>query len=152
MRNLLILFIFSMASFTANAQIEVPAPSPGSKLEQKVGLTDITVEYSRPGVKNRRVFGKLVPYGEMWRTGANASTKITFSKDVKVEGNDLAKGTYALYTVPGETEWEVIFYKDLKHWGVPKEYKAEDEALRVTVESEELPWKRGPEQTLKGVW
>ena len=96
MRHLLILFVFMAATFSAHAQIEVPAPSPGAKLEQKVGLTDVTVEYSRPGVKNRRIFGKLVPYGEMWRTGANASTKVTFSRDVKIEGQDLAKGNLCL--------------------------------------------------------
>ena len=73
------------------AQVEVPAPSPFSKVEQKVGLTDVTVEYSRPGAKNRRVFGKLVPFGEMWRTGANASTKVTFSEDVQVEGQRVEK-------------------------------------------------------------
>lgn len=122
------------------AQIEVPAPSPTAKLEQKVGLTDITVEYSRPGVKNRKIFGKLVPYGEMWRTGANASSKITFSNDVVVEGKKVEKGTYAIYSVPGEIDWEVILYKDLTHWGVPQKYDATQEAARFSVTSEELPW------------
>jgi hypothetical protein len=122
------------------AQVEVPASSPQAKLEQKVGLTDITIEYNRPGMKNRKIFGDLVPFGSMWRTGANASTKITFSDDVMVEGEKLEKGTYALYSVPGEVEWEFIFYKDLSHWGVPRDYDETQEALRITVDSEEMPW------------
>lgn len=136
----LLTFVLLLSVTAIYGQVEVPAPSPFSKLEQKVGLTDVTVEYSRPGAKNRLIFGELVPFGEMWRTGANASTKITFSEDVKIEGVEVEKGTYALYSVPGEEEWEIVLYKDLTHWGVPTEYDAEQEALRVTVMSEEVPW------------
>ncbi|MDX1683621.1 MAG: DUF2911 domain-containing protein [Saprospiraceae bacterium] len=140
MRKVLTLGIVLMGLQMLQAQVEVPAPSPLAKLEQKVGLTEVTVEYSRPGVKNRKVFGKLVPYGEMWRTGANASTKVTFSNDVVVEGNKLEKGSYALFTIPGEIDWEVIFYTDTETWGVPREYDESKEAARFTVTSEELPW------------
>ncbi len=140
MQRIFTLAILLITATAMMAQVEVPAPSPLSKIEQKVGLTDVTVEYSRPGAKNRRVFGKLVPFGEMWRTGANASTKVTFSEDVQVEGQRLEKGTYALYTIPGEEEWEVIFYKDVSHWGVPSEYDETQEAVRATVMSEEIPW------------
>lgn len=140
MQGKLLLFGLLIMGFSLQAQVKTPAPSPKGKLEQTVGLTDITIEYSRPGMKNRIIFGELVPFGEMWRTGANASTKITFSDDVKVEGQPLKAGTYALYATPGEVEWTFSFYKDLSHWGVPKEYKEEDEALSVTVESEEIPW------------
>jgi len=140
MQGKLLLFGLLMLGFTLQAQVKTPAPSPKGKIEQKVGLTDITIEYSRPGMKNRIIFGELVPFESMWRTGANASTKITFSDDVQIEGQDLKAGTYALYATPGEVEWTFSFYTNLTHWGVPKEYKSEEEALSVTVESEEIPW------------
>jgi len=80
-----------------NAQISTPAPSPSAKIMQTVGLTDFTVAYSRPSMKGRQIFGGLVPYGEVWRTGANAATKISFTDDIKVEGMELKKGDYALF-------------------------------------------------------
>jgi hypothetical protein len=127
-------------AFSVQAQVKTPAPSPMSKVSQMVGLTEIEVEYSRPGMKGRTIFGAdgLVPYGQMWRTGANASTKITFSDDVTIMGNELAAGTYALYTIPNKDEWAVIFYKDLSLWGVPREYKQEDEALKVMVKPQTI--------------
>lgn len=134
------LFTLAIVVTTMQAQIKSPAPSPMSKVEQMVGLTTVEIEYSRPGVKDRTIFGAdgLVPFGQMWRTGANASTKISFDKDVMVEGKELKAGTYALYTIPGEKEWAVIFYKDLSNWGTPEEYKQEDEALKVMVASKML--------------
>src|SRR5689334_24322546 len=89
-------------------KVEFPAPSPTSTLKQRVGLTDIEIVYSRPGVKGRRIFGGLVPYGEIWRTGANAATKVTFSTSVKFNGVDVPAGSYSLFTIPGEKEWTVI--------------------------------------------
>ena len=120
------------------AQIKTPQPSPVGKISQEVGLTKVEVEYSRPSAKGRKVFGKLVPFGELWRTGANASTKITFGEDVKVGETSLPKGTYALYTVPGQSKWDVVFYKNTTFWGAPAaaEYKMEDIAAKVTVASE----------------
>ncbi|HEY8401545.1 MAG TPA: DUF2911 domain-containing protein [Cytophagaceae bacterium] len=94
------------------AQISMPQPSPLSTVSQKVGLADVTVTYSRPSVKGRKIFGDLVPYNTIWRTGANAPTKISFSDSVTVAGKVLAPGDYALYTIPGEKEWTVIFGKD----------------------------------------
>lgn len=136
-----ILFIGALVwSSLSHAQVKTPAPSPMGKIEQKVGLTDVAIEYSRPSMKNRLIFGDLVPFEEMWRTGANASTKITFSEDVMIDGKNLEKGTYALYTIPGEVEWTFAFYKDITHWGVPKEYKQTEEALRIVADSEEIPW------------
>ena len=117
---------------TTQAQIKAPQPSPTGKVMQTAGLTDITIEYSRPSAKGRKVFGGLVPFGEMWRTGANASTKVTFSEDVMVAGNKLTKGTYALYTIPAEKQWTVIFHKNLEHWGID-DYKQEEDAFRATV-------------------
>jgi hypothetical protein len=123
-----------LSSTIAFAQINVPKPSPLSTLEQKVGLTDVTIAYSRPSKKGRMIFGDLVPYGKMWRTGANASTKITFDQDVKIEGNDVPAGTYALYTIPGEAEWEIILHKNLTYWGTGgKNYKTEEDQLRFKV-------------------
>ncbi len=121
---------------TVNAQIKTPAPSPSCKVVQMVGLTEVTVDYSRPGKKDRTIFAAdgLVPFGEMWRTGANASTKVEFSDDVKIAGQDLPKGEYALYTIPNATEWTIVFHKNLTHWGVGgKDYSAAEDALRVSV-------------------
>jgi hypothetical protein len=108
---LFVIFAMGICS-EANAQIRTPQPSPISELKQTVGLTDITVLYSRPGMKGRKVFGAdgLVPYGRVWRTGANAATKISFSDDVTVSGKELKKGTYALLTKPGESNWEIHFF------------------------------------------
>ena len=111
-----------VTGFFANAQITTPQPSPFTKIEQKIGLTDVTLEYSRPGVKGRTIFGDLVPYDKLWRTGANANTKISFSTDVKVAGKDLKAGTYAIYSKPGKASWEVIFYADANNWGPPRKW------------------------------
>jgi hypothetical protein len=95
----------------ATPTVEFPAPSPACTIKQRVGLTDIEVDYSRPGVKNREIFGGLIPYGQVWRTGANAATKIIFSTDVKLNGTEIPAGTYALFTIPGEDEWTIIINK-----------------------------------------
>ncbi|MEM9823759.1 MAG: DUF2911 domain-containing protein [Bacteroidota bacterium] len=128
-------------SSTLNAQIKTPAPSPMITIETAIGLTDVMIEYSRPSVKGRTIFAAdgLTPFGKMWRTGANASTKISFSSDVKINGQTLPKGKYALYSKPGKAEWEMIFYKNTTHWGTPREWKAEDEALRFTARPQALP-------------
>jgi len=102
-------FLF-MAVGNVEAQITTPALSPSAKIFQTVGLTDFTVEYSRPGMRGRDIFGGLVPYGEVWRTGANAATKISFTNDITVEGKPLEKGDYALFTKPGMDNWEIHFY------------------------------------------
>jgi hypothetical protein len=101
----------------ATPTVEFPAASPAGTLKQRVGLTDIEVDYSRPGVKDRQIFGGLVPYGQVWRTGANAATKITFSTDVKLNGKDVPAGTYALFTIPGQDEWTIIINKGSAQWG-----------------------------------
>lgn len=121
------------------AQIKTPAPSPVCKVTQEFGLIKADLEYSRPSAKGRKIFGDLVPFGEMWRTGANASTKVTFSDDASVGGTKLPKGTYALYTIPGEKEWSVIFYKNTTFWGTPgNDFKEEDVAARVNVPAQSL--------------
>jgi hypothetical protein len=131
---LLAAVIFSTISVTAfSQQLKTPAASPLQTLDQAFGLTNIKIEYSRPSVKGRVVFGDLVPFDKMWRTGANNATKITFGDSVAVEGKPLAAGTYALYTIPGKDSWDIIFYKDLDLGGDIAEYKQENEVLRVKV-------------------
>jgi hypothetical protein len=120
----------------ATAQIKTPAPSPSAKITQTVGLTDVTVEYSRPSVKGRTIFGGLVPYGEMWRTGANKNTMVTFSAPVTIAGKDLKAGSYAIFTIPGKTEWEIIFYTDTENWGTPEKWDAAKEAVRFKAKPE----------------
>lgn len=135
----LALFIMGGILFTSEvySQVQTPAPSPSSSLEQTVGLTDITIEYSRPGVKDREIFGGLVPYDEVWRTGANAATTIEFSEDVKIKGNKLEAGKYSLYTIPGENEWSIIFNKNWKQWGA-MQYENGEDALRVSAKPMEI--------------
>lgn len=128
--------LFGINTYVSMAQqLKLPAPSPQQTLEQNFALSTIKIEYSRPSIKGRVVFGDLVPYGKVWRTGANAATKITFGEDVKVEGKALPAGTYALYSLPNKDSWEIMFYKDLKLAGNVANYKQENEALRVTVKT-----------------
>ncbi len=124
-----------VSSISLNAQIKTPQPSPTMKMETMIGLTEVAIEYSRPSMKERTIFAAdgLVPFGETWRTGANASTKISFSTDVTVEGKAIKAGKYAIYAVPGKTSWDIILYKNTTHWGVPREWVATDEVARVSV-------------------
>ena len=113
-----------------------------STLTQAIGLSEVKIEYSRPGMKGRTIFGGLVPYNEIWRTGANGSTDITFSDDAMVNGHGLKAGKYALYTIPGEKEWTILFYKNADHWGTPGEdYDEAQVAAKFVVESESMPFK-----------
>lgn len=114
-------------------QIKMPAPSPTQTLKQAFGLGEISVEYSRPLARGRVIFGDVVPYGQVWRTGANAATKVTFTEDVMVEGKSVKAGTYALYTIPGADSWSVMLYKDLNLGGNVADYKQDNEVVRVSV-------------------
>lgn len=125
----LLLIAFAGNSF---AQIELPAPSPTATLTQKVGLTEVSINYSRPSAKGRTIFGDLVPYDKLWRTGANMATKLSFADDVKIGGKDLEAGTYALFTIPGKDEWTIIFNKNYNQGGTGN-YKEAEDALRITV-------------------
>lgn len=140
MRKLILFICATVLAAGMNAQVMAPQPSPTGKIEQKVGLTDVSIEYSRPGMRGRKIFGDLVPYGEIWRTGANANTKITFSDDVKIDGKDLKKGTYAIYTIPSQDSWEVIFYNKTDNWGVPQEWDESAVALKAQATLETLPF------------
>lgn len=139
MKQLILALFVSVISLNVNAQVKTPKPSPKSKLEQKVGLTDVTIEYSRPGIKGRTIFGDLVPYGKVWRTGANENTTVTFSDDVVIDGKTLKKGTYALYTKPNATTWEVLFYSDTKNWGTPREWDESKVALKTSAKVIPVP-------------
>ena len=136
-----IIFLFSALMLTAGiqAQIVTPQPSPFQKIEQKVGLTDVTLEYSRPSMKGRAIMGNLVPFGAIWRTGANANTKITFSDDVEVGGKTLKAGSYAIYTKPGNSNWEVYFYSDSNNSGTPKKWDDSKVAAQVSVPVYPIP-------------
>ncbi len=141
MKKLLLILLAITAAFSVNAQITTPQPSPFSKLEQKVGLTDITLEYSRPSMRGRVIFGGLEPYGELWRLGANANTKITFSTDVTIGGNEVKAGTYAIFATPNETSWNVVFYNDASNWGTPQKWDDSKVVAMVTAEIYPMPVK-----------
>jgi tetratricopeptide (TPR) repeat protein len=132
-----IIAAISATSLTAQT-LKVPAPSPSQTVKQAFALSDITIEYSRPGVKNRVIYGDLVPFGKVWRTGANSATKITFGEDIKLEGNAVTAGTYALYSIPNKDSWEIMLYKDLTLGGNVEDYKKENEVLRFVVKTKAL--------------
>ena len=138
MKKLLLILLAFTTVYSVNAQIETPQPSPLGKLEQKVGLTDVTIEYSRPGVKGRTIFGGLEGFDKVWRTGANARTKITFSTDATIDGQTLKAGTYALFTKPGAETWEVYFYTDYNGGGVPQDWDDSKIAAKTMVTPMEL--------------
>lgn len=138
MKKIFIALTILIASFTAEAQLKTPQPSPKAVVNQIVGLTDVEIEYSRPGVKGRTIFGDLVPFGKLWRTGANANSTISFSEDVVFDGKTLKKGKYALFTTPKADNWEIVFYKTTDNWGIPEEWKEENIALKTTAKPETL--------------
>lgn len=139
MRKIILTLFVTALTVAIHAQIKTPAPSPFQKIEQKVGLTNVFVEYSRPSMKGRKIFGGLEDYGKIWRTGANENTKLTFSTDFLVDGNMVKKGTYALYTIPGENTWDVILYSDATNWGNPKKWDESKVAVKVRVTPIEMP-------------
>jgi len=131
MKKLFILLSLSFGSFTFG-QITTPQASPQAKVEQKVGLADISISYYRPAKKGRVVFGDVVPFGELWRTGANENAKITTS-DALIFGKDTLKaGTYAIFTKPNKTNWEIYFYTDYSNWGTPENWDEKKIALKTT--------------------
>ncbi len=130
--------ITALTATGVNAQFKAPAPSPSQTIKQAFALSDISIEYSRPSAKGRVIYGDLVPFGKVWRTGANGATKITFGEDVKVEGTDVKAGTYALYTMPNKDSWDIMLYKDLTLGGNVAEYKAENEVAHFKVKPKAL--------------
>lgn len=135
MKKLILSFITLSVVAVSQAQLELPAPSPAASVSQTVGITEVKIDYSAPGVKGREIFGALVPYNELWRTGANSATKISFSKEVSIGGTKVPAGTYAVFTIPGQSEWTFILSKNIKQSGT-SEYKKEEDAVRIQVKSE----------------
>jgi tetratricopeptide (TPR) repeat protein len=141
MKKILILALLAIAGW-AQAQIQTPQPSPAASTSTVVGLTDIKVDYFRPKAKGRKIFGTdaavVVPFGKIWRTGANTGTKITFGDDVEVEGIKVPKGEYLIFSWPAATEWTISLYKDLKLGGNTDAYDKAQEAANFKVKSEKL--------------
>jgi hypothetical protein len=138
MKKIIVVLAVFMSHFAVQAQIKTPQASPRAIVSQMVGLTEVELNYSRPGAKGRPVFGNLVPFGKLWRTGANENTTISFSDDVIIDGKTLKKGKYALYTVPRIESWDVIFYSTTDNWGLPQEFDEAKVVLRTTVKEEAL--------------
>ncbi len=137
-RICLTLLLFGGLSIGMAAQeFHMPAASPSVSLNQQFSTSFIQIDYSRPGVKGRSIFGELIPYGKVWRTGANAATKITFGEPVIIDGKEVAAGSYALYTIPGKKQWEVILNTGIKNWGAAG-YDAKDDVVRVAVPVKQL--------------
>lgn len=132
MRNIIVSAIAAVALQTLSAQISMPQPSPLSTVTQKVGLTDVSITYSRPSAKDRKVFGDLVPYDKMWRTGANKSVKFSISDSISVGGKKIGKGDYSIFTIPNEKEWTIIINKAVDLSGT-NGYKEEDDVVRFKV-------------------
>ena len=128
--------IFGLA-FT-NAQVKTPQPSPAASITQTVGLTEITVDYSRPSAKERKIFGDIVPLGSLWRTGANSATSIEFSTEVKFGEESVKPGKYAIYTVPHGDLWEIYLYSDTEVWGAPKELDQKLVVVATKVKSQKV--------------
>ncbi len=138
MRKITLFALAVFTSFLGMSQMETPAPSPSATFKQMVGLTEVTLNYSRPSMRGRTIFGNLVPYGKLWRTGANANTTVSFEDDVAIGGQTLAAGTYAIFTKPGKEAWEVYFYTDTQNWGMPQNWEEAKIAARVTAPVSEL--------------
>lgn len=132
MKTILTAIAFSI-SLCVSAQIETPQPSPNGVLTQNIGLSEVSLAYSRPSASGRTIFGDLVPFNKRWRTGANENTILTFSHDVEIEGQYLEAGSYALYSVPKEESWDVFFYEDTDNWGLPKTWNEDAVAAMVNL-------------------
>jgi tetratricopeptide (TPR) repeat protein len=131
----------ALSAGAARADLDLPRPSPFAKVWQVVGLTEITVDYSSPGVKGRKIWGGLVPYDQMWRAGANTATKVTFSKNVTFAGKPVAAGSYAFFVIPGKNDWTVILNKKTDQSGTGRDYKQAEDLLRVSVKPKAAPFR-----------
>lgn len=132
-----LIFIAVLQLNFSQAQLQLPAPSPKASVMQTVGLTEITIDYSSPGVKGRTIWGDLVPYDKVWRAGANAATKITFSQNVTISNTDVPKGTYSIFAIPSKAEWTIILNKDLS--ASESSYKSSEDVVRIKVVPNDIP-------------
>lgn len=133
MKKILLLFSAMIISLGVQAQIEAPTPSPTQKIEQVVGLTTVTIDYSRPSMRGRAIYGNLVPFDRLWRTGANTNSVITFSNDVEIGDKTVPAGSYAIFSKPGVSSWDVYFYTDTNNWGLPETWDESKIAAQVNV-------------------
>ncbi|WP_278035929.1 DUF2911 domain-containing protein [Flavobacterium nitratireducens] len=138
MKRVLFVLVLVVFQLSSKAQVRIPEMSPKAVIKQVVGLTDVEIVYSRPSARGRSVLGNLVPFGQLWRTGANENTIITFGDDVVINGKTLKKGKYALFSVPNVQSWDIIFYTAIDNWGTPKEYDESKVALKATVQDQTL--------------
>jgi hypothetical protein len=138
MKKIIFILAMSIANFAIEAQIKTPQQSPKSTLTQVVGLTDVEINYSRPSARGRAVIGDLVPFGKLWRAGANENATISFSDNVVIDGKTLPKGKYAIYTTPKADSWEIVFYSKTDNWGNPATWDETKVALRTNVKPESL--------------
>ncbi len=141
MKKTLTILSFSACMLFANAQVKTPAASAPAELEVTVGLTDIEIEYSRPNKNDREIFGDLVPYGKIWRTGANKNSTISFSDDVLIDGKPLKAGKYAIYTKPEKDSWEIYFYTDNENSGLPEKWDDAKVAAKTSAKVHKIPLK-----------
>lgn len=139
MRKIILWTFICSLSLSVNAQIESPQPSTPQTVIQTVGLTNIELTYSRPSMRERNIFGELVPYGKIWRTGANKNTTISFDKDVIIGSKKVKAGTYAIFTKPNTQSWEVYFYSDTSNWGTPSVWENEKVVTSVKAKVEAMP-------------
>lgn len=139
MKILLVLFAFLLCNLTLNGQVEYLRLSPSQKIIQRVGATDFEIEFSRPQRKGRVIFGDLVPYDKLWRTGANENTKISFDHRVKVGDTEISKGSYALFTKPNIKSWDIFLYTDTNNLDVPNPIDSTKLIYLTTVDSYKLP-------------
>ena len=134
--NKYILLSFVFCCSIVSAQIKTPQPSPTARITQKIGVSNVSVEYSRPGAKGREIFGGLVKFGKIWRTGANKATKISFEEDVVFGGQKIKKGSYSLFTIPNDKAWKILLNTETEIWGTGK-YDESKEVYNQTVEVKE---------------
>ena len=132
MKKLIFSLALAVSVHAFSQQYNIPAVSPRQTVEQQFSVTKISIEYGRPAVKGRKVFGELVPFGQVWRAGANEATRITFGQEVLFGGQKVKKGTYALYVVPQEKEWKIILNRGVNNWGAYT-YDAKDDVATTTV-------------------
>ena len=137
---MMLVFVFAI-TLTVNAQVKTPQASTSQTITQTVGLTNIELSYSRPSMKGRTIFGNLVPYNKLWRTGANANTTISFDENVMIGGKIIKAGTYAIYTKPNMTSWEIYFYSDASNSGTPKKWDSEKVVASVKANVDPLSFK-----------
>lgn len=139
MKKIITFAVIFLTTLTVNSQIKTPSASPSATISQSVGLSKVTIDYSRPSAKGRRIFGDLVPFGKVWRTGANKITTIKFDDEIMINGAPMKAGSYGLYTVPGRGEWKIILNRDDKQWGA-YEYDEKKDVISFMVQPLKLDY------------